>query len=207
MPYLFKTAADTAKTGVSTMRAMVVEFEKDPTCAYLDKQYMIGEEILVAPIFNEEGIAQYYVPEGKWTKLLTNEVVEGGKWYTEKHDYLSLPILIRENSIIPIGANDAQTEYDYRENVCLMAYELQEGKAAKTEVINMRGEVELSVTAMKIADKVVITTDGDDKPWTMILKNVNSVKEVTGASFEIKEDGTYITSTLGHKEIICFLGE
>lgn len=50
MPYLFNAASKTAKTGVSTMRAMVVEFEEDPTCAYLDKQYMLGENILIAPI-------------------------------------------------------------------------------------------------------------------------------------------------------------
>ncbi|WP_054742327.1 alpha-xylosidase [Cellulosilyticum ruminicola] len=205
MPYLFKQASNTAQTGVSTMRAMVVEFEKDPACAYLDKQYMLGDNMLVAPIFNEEGIAQYYVPEGKWTKFLTGEVVEGGKWYTEKHDYLSVPLLVRENSIIPIGKVNTLTEYDYRDGVILAVYELKEGQVATTEIINMNEEKELMAGVVKIADKVVISIEGNDKPWTMILKNVDKVKEVQGGSFEIKEDGAHITPDEGCKNLTCYL--
>ena len=44
------------------MRAMVFEFTDDPTCDYLDRQYMLGESILVAPIFSENSIVKYYIP-------------------------------------------------------------------------------------------------------------------------------------------------
>lgn len=45
------------------MRSMVLEFQNDPTRGFLDKQYMLGDSLLVAPIFNEEGMAEYFVPE------------------------------------------------------------------------------------------------------------------------------------------------
>ncbi|HBI73043.1 MAG TPA: alpha-xylosidase, partial [Lachnospiraceae bacterium] len=74
MPYLFRNAIETSKIGIPSMRSMVMEFTEDPVCAYLDRQYMLGDSLLVAPIFNEEGIAEYYLPEGKWTNYFTGEV-------------------------------------------------------------------------------------------------------------------------------------
>lgn len=43
---------------------MVLEFTDDRNTAYLDKQYMMGDSLLVAPIFNDKSIAQFYLPEG-----------------------------------------------------------------------------------------------------------------------------------------------
>ena len=74
MPYLYKTAIQANKTGVPTMRSMVLEFTEDRTCHYVDKQYMLGDSLLVAPIFNEESLADYYLPAGRWTDFFTGEV-------------------------------------------------------------------------------------------------------------------------------------
>ena len=57
MPYLYKTAIDTSRSGVPTMRSMVLEYTEDKTCHYVDKQYMLGDNLLVAPIFNDQSIA------------------------------------------------------------------------------------------------------------------------------------------------------
>ena len=75
MPYLFKTANTAHTIGIPVMRAMILEFQDDPACTYLDKQYMLGDSILVAPIFNEDGEANYYLPEGKWTNFITGKEV------------------------------------------------------------------------------------------------------------------------------------
>ena len=106
MPYLYRNAIETAKTGVPMMRSMVLEFTEDRNCAYLASQYMLGDSLLVAPIFNEDGIAEYYLPEGRWTSLLSGDVKEGGRWYKEKHGYLSIPLYVREGSIVAMGARD-----------------------------------------------------------------------------------------------------
>ena len=44
LPYLYSSAAETSRTGVPVMRSMVLEFERDPACQYLDRQYMLGEK-------------------------------------------------------------------------------------------------------------------------------------------------------------------
>ena len=85
------------------MRSMVMEFTRDYNCHYLERQYMFGDSLLVAPIFNEEGIGRYYLPEGIWTDYFTGERLAGGRWYEKTYDYLSIPMFARENSIIAKG--------------------------------------------------------------------------------------------------------
>ena len=77
MPYLYRNAVETARTGVPMMRSMVLEFTGDKNCSYLATQYMLGDSLLVAPIFNDKSMAEYYLPEGTWTSLLSGEVKEG----------------------------------------------------------------------------------------------------------------------------------
>jgi len=75
---------------------MFLEFPDDPACAYIDRQYMLGPDLLVAPVFSEDGEVSYYLPEGEWTRLLTGEKVKsGGGWKTERHGFLSLPLMVR----------------------------------------------------------------------------------------------------------------
>jgi alpha-D-xyloside xylohydrolase len=92
LPYLLEGAKEAHEKGVPLMRAMFLEFPADPVCAYLDRQYMLGPSILVAPIFSPDGEVTYYLPAGTWTSLINGEQREGGRWFTETHGYLSLPL-------------------------------------------------------------------------------------------------------------------
>jgi alpha-D-xyloside xylohydrolase len=78
MPYLFSKAVEAHEDGVPMMRAMILEFPKDPASDTLERQYMLGDSLLVAPVFSEGGEADYYLPEGAWTHLLTGKVQQGG---------------------------------------------------------------------------------------------------------------------------------
>lgn len=97
MPYIMKLAQYAHETGIPVMRPMHMQFPEDANCAYLDKQYMLGDKILVAPVFSEDGHQDFYLPEGKWVHLLTGEKIEGGKWHEGIYDYFSLPLYVREN--------------------------------------------------------------------------------------------------------------
>ena len=126
MPYLYSGAVKTSETGIPMMRSMALEFEGDKNCEYLDKQYMLGDNILVAPIFNEEGEASYYLPAGTWTNYLTGETVEGGCWRTERHGYLSIPMWVRANSIVATGIQAGRADYDFKDNVEMKVYQLSD---------------------------------------------------------------------------------
>ena len=72
---------------------------------------------MVAPIFNENSVGEYYLPNGKWTHLISNEVKTGNSWYKEKYDYFSLPVFVKENTIMPIGKIKERTVYNFKENI------------------------------------------------------------------------------------------
>ena len=190
MPYLYRNSIETAATGVPMMRSMVMEFTQDRNCAYLDKQYMLGDSLLVAPIFNDESRAVYYLPEGTWTHYLTGEVKEGGKWYEEHCGYLSIPVFARENSLIAVGQEKMKPDYDYAENVEIRAYSLTDGGKASTFVCGMDKQVETTVSAERNGDKVEIQVQAK-KPCSIVLVN-ETAKDVQGAEYQIKDNDTEI---------------
>lgn len=69
MPYLYAKSIEAHEEGTPVMRPMVFEYTEDPAVAYLDTQYMLGESLLVSPIFREDGVSEYYLPAGKWSSI------------------------------------------------------------------------------------------------------------------------------------------
>ena len=129
IPYLYSQAIKTSSEGIPMMRSMVMEFTSDRNTGYLDRQYMLGDSLLVAPIFREDGVAEYYLPQGKWTNYITKEVLNvenGGTWKNEKHSYLSIPLWVRENSIIPVNNNQAQAKDEYENTFTFEVYALKD---------------------------------------------------------------------------------
>lgn len=202
MPYLYKTAIETSKSGVPTMRSMVLEFNEDRTCHYLDKQYMLGDSILVAPIFNENGLAEFYLPAGIWTNYFTGEKVEGSRWIKEKHGYLSIPFMIRENSIIGIGACEDRADYDYADGVELRIYELIEGKERQTVVYGMNGSKDLEIKMIKAKGQITINVNAN-KAYSLRFVNA-SVSNVTNASVSMDGNDSIITANTDVTEIVCY---
>ena len=205
MPYLFKTADDANRIGIPVMRSMVVEFQNDDACSYLDKQYMLGDSILVAPIFNDKGEAKYYLPEGKWTNFINGKKYEGGRWIKEHHDYLSIPMMVRENSLVAVGYDNTRPDYDFREDVSVLAYELDDKLEVCTKVLDMKRNETLAVSVLKDGNTIDIKSIGTDKPWSLILKDVTNVAEVSGLTFEVFGNDTKIIIPSGTCEITCKL--
>ena len=97
MPYLVKEAKKTSETGIPMIRPMALEFPEDMNCRYLDRQYMLGPDYLVAPVFSETGEVSYYLPKGRWRNYFTSEISRGNEWRKEQHDYFSIPLWVRED--------------------------------------------------------------------------------------------------------------
>ena len=191
MPYMFTAAVNTHKTGVPTMRAMVLEFPGEIPCEDLDRQYMLGDGLMVAPVFSKEGDVLYYLPEGKWTHLLDNSVKQGGRWLREKYDFFSLPLMARENSIIALGANDQQPDYDYGKDLTLHVFELSDKACAK--VCDSKGNDMLSVRAKNEGGKVTLHFEGKAENLKVLMRNVKTVSNVQGAEASGHAFGTLLT--------------
>jgi alpha-D-xyloside xylohydrolase len=200
MPYIYRNAVETSKTGVPMMRSMVLEFTEDRNCAYLATQYMYGDSLLVAPIFNDKSIAEYYLPEGTWTSLLTGEVKEGGRWYKEPCDYMSIPLFAREGSIVAVGACDTDAVYDYADGVTYKVFALGDGKEAQTVVYSTENEVESGIAVSRTGNTYTIRIDSE-KPCKVELVHAGTAASVEGAVLEQQEDSIVLTCDGAEKEI------
>lgn len=167
MPYLFANAVKAHEKGVPMMRAMVMEYSDDPACLPLDRQYMFGDNLLIAPVFNEEGTAQFYLPSGKWTDIQTGEVLEGGNWYDKKYDYFSMGMYAKPNSIIAYGNFERNFAYDYVEGAKLVIYQLEDGKNTQCKIYDKDAKLELTVMAERNGDTITVTHTATDKHFTV----------------------------------------
>jgi len=129
MPYIFSQAQEAVRLGIPlSLRAMCLEFPDDPTAWYLDRQFMFGDSLLVAPMFEESGEVEFYLPKGEWTNFFTNEVKGGPGWFKEKHKFDTLPLYVRENTILVLGKEgETKTVYDYSKDVEVRLYHATEG--------------------------------------------------------------------------------
>lgn len=100
MPYLLVTAENTARTGHPAMRSMALQFPEDPAARTLDMQYMLGSDVLVAPVLQPSGEVDVYLPAGRWVHLLDGEEVEtaGGTFLRRRYDVHSLGLFARAGS-------------------------------------------------------------------------------------------------------------
>lgn len=168
LPYLMAMSNEAHYHGTPILRSMVLEFPDDPGCEDLDMQYMLGSNLLVAPIFNDQGLATFYVPEdeGKWISILTGKAYEGGRWYKEKFDDFTLPLLARPNSVIITGRYNDETMCDYTDHPIVNVYEMKDGKIS-TIITDNYGE--------KLGTIVVEKKDGKIKAYSDVVKNFDLI--------------------------------
>ncbi len=118
-----------------------------------------GGDTLTAPIFREDGIANYYLPAGAWTNYLTGETREGGVWVEEHHDYLSIPLWVRENSIIPVCNQMERNDDAYDKNLQLKIYELKEEAST---CVTQNGSQVLSIEIKKDGEAITCKAETEN---------------------------------------------
>jgi alpha-D-xyloside xylohydrolase len=185
MPYLYQAARTAHLDGVPMMRAMVVEFPDDPACTHLDRQYMLGPDLLVAPVFREDGVVDYYVPDGEWTHYLTGETVTGPRWVRETHGVDSVPLLVRPGTVLPVGAVDDRPDYDYADGVTLVLYGLADGASVTTTVPTVSGDVAATFTTTRRGDTVEVTAEGPPARWRVRIAGAAPV-DAEGSSLTVR---------------------
>ncbi|GAA4329839.1 alpha-xylosidase [Streptomyces venetus] len=184
MPYLFHAAQQAAERGTPMMRAMVLEFPDDPACHTLDRQYMLGDDLLVAPVFSSDGVVDYYVPDGTWTHLLSGEQVRGPGWRRGRYGYDSLPLLARPGSVVPYGESDDAAEYDWAHGVTLRVHEPTDGATIVTRVPaqGARHGTAAVYRTTRDGDTITVDAEGVPGPWQVLLVGAQAV--LAGAQAE-----------------------
>jgi alpha-D-xyloside xylohydrolase len=101
LPYIYSCAYEACETGIPVARPLVLEYQDDPNTRKIDLEYLFGSSLLVVPVLNEEGYVEYYLPKGEWLNWWSRKPIKGGCWVKERVPLQVIPLLVRENSVIP----------------------------------------------------------------------------------------------------------
>ncbi|GAB2970320.1 alpha-xylosidase [Frigoribacterium salinisoli] len=148
MPYLYAAGLEASRSGLPVMRPMVLAFPTDRTAAHVDTQYLLGDDLLVAPVFSADGTVEVYLPAGRWTDWWTGEVVDAGSgtWRTEVHDVTTLPLYVREGAVLPLGGRDDRPDHDYLDGLVLRAFPGPDGTREVTVTTPTGERADFTVT-------------------------------------------------------------
>jgi len=103
VPYIYSYAERAARTGLPVMRPLVLEYQDDPAVHDIGTQFLLGEDLLVAPVLNDESRASVYLPAGEeWVDFWSGERYVGGQTlHLTDVPIDELPLFVREESILP----------------------------------------------------------------------------------------------------------
>jgi alpha-D-xyloside xylohydrolase len=194
-PYLFAAAHDAHLHGCPVMRAMMLEYPNDPACQYLDRQYMLGGSLLVAPVFRADDIADYYLPKGRWTSLLGGEQIEGGQWRSARVDFLHIPLFVRENSIVPMSTSGDQTGWRTEDELMLELFEIADGADLSPTVYDSDTQERTAFRCQRSGPAFMLQrTSGDARCVRVLLRNCRNSLEhlVNGNVLARKSEGLLI---------------
>ena len=102
LPYIYTYAEVAARTGLPAVRPLVLEYQDDPLTHRLDTQYLLGEDLLVAPVFESAGMRTVYLPEDIWYDWHDRAAVDGGRSVDVDAPLERLPLFLRGGSVVPI---------------------------------------------------------------------------------------------------------
>ncbi|MDY2581713.1 MAG: glycoside hydrolase family 31 protein [Clostridium perfringens] len=176
LPYIYDLYYISHKEGLPIFRPMIMEYEKDMNLLNMREQFMLGENMLVAPVLYEgERSKTVYLPRGIWFNYFTMEKLQGGKWYKLPCELDEILVFVKEGAIIPTYNKKFRNVKERPKNILLKVF----GENAKGFHYNDDGHtmeyLEGKYTYMDI--KVV-----DGKEELKLINNGYSIEEI---EFEI----------------------
>ncbi|WP_283736461.1 glycoside hydrolase family 31 protein [Clostridium perfringens] len=176
LPYIYDLYYISHKEGLPIFRPMIMEYEKDMNLLNMREQFMLGENMIVAPVLYEgERSKTVYLPKGSWFNYFTMEKLQGGKWYKLPCELDEILVFVKEGAIIPTYNKKFRNVKERPNNILLKVF----GENAKGFHYNDDGHtmeyLEGKYTYMDI--KVV---DGKEE-----LKLINNGYSIEKIEFEI----------------------
>src|SRR5262249_47636526 len=105
VPYLYSLHELAHRTGVPMLRSFPLQEPSEPSAHEIDDQFFIGDDLLVAPLFNDRGDRKVYLPNGLWYDFFHEQTPESGGREIERESVPlnRLPVYVRAGAVIPLG--------------------------------------------------------------------------------------------------------
>jgi alpha-glucosidase (family GH31 glycosyl hydrolase) len=107
-PYLVTYVEEAYLRGSPVVRPLPAHFPDDASAAGFADQFMVGDEVLAAPVFDDNPVRRVYLPMGVWTELHNNAAHQGRRVVEVEAPPDAAPLLAKNGSIVPL-ARDGST--------------------------------------------------------------------------------------------------
>ena len=101
MPYVYAQAKASSEQGFPMTRTLFLEYPDDPTSWLIEDEYLFGTDLLVAPLFDDAGHREVYLPPGTWIDYQTGKPYEGARWHDIRAGTIPVVVLARNHAAIP----------------------------------------------------------------------------------------------------------
>lgn len=191
---------------------MFLEFLSDRTTHTLDRQYMLGPSLLVAPVFVPQGEeTEYYVPAGRWTSLFEpTRTIAGPVWINEVVPLDEIPVWVQPNTVLIMGPEKTKKpDYDYTKGLEVQLYEIQEGATLQVDVPAGSGkEIAGTVVVKREQDEITVQVDNGTLGLVGVSLFLNELqtKKVQGAQELAAGRGARVAVKEGETKTVLKLG-
>jgi alpha-glucosidase len=119
LPYLYAAFVRAHETGAPVQRPLVFAHQDDPIARDVDDEYLLGPDLLVAPVVTAGATArQVYLPAGEWFDWHTGERMEGSRYALAQTPMDRIPIYARAGAVIPMWPSaPASTDGHHPESI------------------------------------------------------------------------------------------
>lgn len=163
IPYLYHSFYTYHKEGIPPFRPLVMDDPQNERLRTISDQYMIGNGLMAAPLYENKKSRIVYFPEGTWYNFNTNEKYEGNREYEITTELNQLPLYVRQGTLLPLSAPtpciDTQTVlnlhckiYGVSTATCQLleddgiSYDFRKGKYNSVTLEAAKGKVKLKRT-------------------------------------------------------------
>jgi alpha-D-xyloside xylohydrolase len=101
MPYIYAQAKLCSQEGYPMIRTLFFEYPMDPTSWLVEDEYLLGSDILVAPLMEDINGRDVYLPPGFWIDYQSGKTYEGGGWQHITAGDIPIVMLVRDGAVIP----------------------------------------------------------------------------------------------------------
>ncbi len=203
LPFFYNEFYNSTETGLPIMRPMFLNYQNDDECysGGAEHQFMIGDNLLVAPVLNETSIfKKLYLPEGKWFDWWTGKIYKGKQWIIVDAPIDQIPFFIKEGAFIPMQDSEqyvgekkmtelkvivfpsSESKYSFYEDDGT-SYKYKQGKYSLTEFESKLGKNSGTISIKQSHDGY----DTGRKDYLLRILNTGQVNSVSVNNSTLKK--------------------
>lgn len=103
VPYLYAAFVRYHKQGLPPFRALVLDYPDDPGTWAVDDQFLMGDNLMIAPVTAEETGRRVYLPEGGWFDFWSGDLHQGKTQLEIAVPLDRIPIFVRSGAVLPLA--------------------------------------------------------------------------------------------------------